>query len=70
MMMEIRCQAVLALLIGTLLAPATVMASLGPGDEAPPLSATDTEGEPVELAELLERGPVVLAFFPKAFTGG
>jgi len=30
----------------------------------------DTEGKPITLSKLLERGPVILAFFPKAFTAG
>ena len=30
----------------------------------------DTEGKPVTLSKLLEQGPVILAFYPKAFTSG
>ena len=40
------------------------------GDKVPEFSATDTEGQTHELGELLERGPVIVAFFPKAFTPG
>ncbi len=40
------------------------------GDVAPDFTATDTEGKPVQLSKLLQQGPVILAFFPKAFTGG
>jgi peroxiredoxin Q/BCP len=29
-----------------------------------------TDGQPVTLSKLLARGPVILAFFPKAFTPG
>lgn len=39
------------------------------GASAPNFSARSTGG-PLELAELRERGPVVLYFFPKAFTSG
>lgn len=37
---------------------------------APDFTLTDTEGQPVTLSKLLVNGPVILAFFTKAFTGG
>jgi peroxiredoxin Q/BCP len=37
---------------------------------APDFTLSDTEGKPVALRELLAHGPVILAFFPKAFTAG
>jgi thioredoxin-dependent peroxiredoxin len=37
---------------------------------APDFTLNDTEGKPVALHDLLGQGPVILAFFPKAFTGG
>ena len=37
---------------------------------APDFTLTDTEGHRVALRDLLKRGPVLLAFFPKAFTAG
>jgi cytochrome oxidase Cu insertion factor (SCO1/SenC/PrrC family) len=37
---------------------------------APDFTLNDTEGKPVTLSKLREKGPVILAFFPKAFTGG
>jgi cytochrome oxidase Cu insertion factor (SCO1/SenC/PrrC family) len=37
---------------------------------APDFSLTDTEGRTVALHDLLKRGPVILVFFPKAFTAG
>jgi peroxiredoxin Q/BCP len=40
------------------------------GDKAPEFTLPDTEGRPVSLAGLLARGPVILAFYPKAFTPG
>ena len=39
------------------------------GDTAPIFVAVGTDGE-VDLASLLAEGPVVLYFFPKAFTPG
>lgn len=42
------------------------------GDDAPaftaPMATPEGDVEPVELSDLLEEGPVVLAFFPGAFT--
>lgn len=52
----------LAMLLGS--------ATLKAGDKAPPFTLPDTDGTPIALAKLLAQGPVILAFFPKAFTGG
>jgi peroxiredoxin Q/BCP len=40
------------------------------GDKAPDFTLPDTEGRPVTLSKLLTRGPVILAFYTKAFTPG
>ncbi len=40
------------------------------GDKAPDFTLPDTSGSPVALSKLLESGPVILAFYPKAFTSG
>ena len=40
------------------------------GDDAPDFTVKDVEGNELVLSKLLERGNVVLAFFPKAFTPG
>lgn len=40
------------------------------GDLAPDFTASDQTGASVRLAELLAGGPVVLFFYPKAFTPG
>ena len=45
-------------------------AALKVGDKAPPFVLPDTDGNPVSLEGLLAKGPVILAFFPKAFTPG
>ena len=37
---------------------------------APDFTLNDSDGQSVTLSKLLEKGPVILAFFPKAFTGG
>ncbi len=40
------------------------------GDKAPDFTLPDTENRPVRLSRLLEKGPVILAFYVKAFTPG
>lgn len=40
------------------------------GDKAPDFTLPDTDGKPVRLSQLLEGGPVILAFYVKAFTSG
>ena len=71
----------LPLLLTTALAAALLLPSLGcaalatghrpdPGEEAPPVSLESTAGARVNLADYRGKQTVVLAFFPKAFTGG
>ena len=52
----------LALLLGT--------APLKVGDKAPDFTLPSTEGGKVTLSQMLTKGPVIVAFFPKAFTPG
>jgi peroxiredoxin len=40
------------------------------GDVAPDFTVKDIDGTTLQLSKLVEEGPVILAFFPKAFTGG
>jgi thioredoxin-dependent peroxiredoxin len=40
------------------------------GSTAPDFTAVDTDGKSHTLSEMVKKGPVVVAFFPKAFTGG
>jgi peroxiredoxin len=61
------------LLAATLALPATVWAALKPGDAAPPFKTAAALGGQAfdfDLAGALKKGPVVLYFFPKAFTRG
>ena len=44
--------------------------SLGIGDPAPDFKLEGSDGKTHQLAEYLGDRPVVIAFFPKAFTGG
>jgi peroxiredoxin Q/BCP len=45
-------------------------AQLEPGDRAPDFSLQASDGRTYRLSELIGRSVVVLAWFPKAFTGG
>lgn len=60
-----------AALLGALATPA--FAALKPGEKAPDFTAKATVGGhefTFSLADALKKGPVVLYFFPKAFTSG
>jgi peroxiredoxin len=54
------------------LALAVVMSSSTPevGQVAPDFTVKDIDGHEVKLSKLVEEGPVILAFFPKARTPG
>ncbi len=53
-----------------LLAAAESAPRLQPGDEARPFSLPASTGKTVQLSDYLGKKVIVLAFFPKAFTGG
>lgn len=53
-----------------LLAAADTPMRLGPGEVAPDFSLPASNGKTVKLADYRGKKTVVLAFFPKAFTGG
>jgi peroxiredoxin Q/BCP len=53
---------ILAMLLGA--------TSLKVGDPAPDFTLADQEGKSVTLSAALKVGPVILAFYPKAFTPG
>ena len=59
------------LLLITALSLATcAMASPDAGDQAPAFQLQASDGKTYTLAEFRDRQGVVIAFFPKAFTGG
>jgi len=58
----------LALYVGC--APPPAMRARDAKQHAPDFTLADTDGKPVALHDVLKRGPVILAFFPAAFTFG
>jgi peroxiredoxin Q/BCP len=57
-------------MLTTLLTAILLGATPKVGDVAPDFTVKDTEGTTYTLSKMLEKGPVILAFFPKAFTSG
>lgn len=55
----------LSLLLSSMLAAQPAV-----GELAPDFTVKDVDGVELQLSSLVERGPVVVAFFPKAFTPG
>ena len=49
---------------------AMTTSELKPGDAAPPFAMTGSDGKVHKLADEMGKRAVVLAWFPKAFTGG
>ena len=49
---------------------AAAVATLKPGDAAPPFAMKGSDGKDHRLADYAGNRTVVLAWFPKAFTGG
>jgi thioredoxin-dependent peroxiredoxin len=54
----------------TLAGGSTAAAELKPGDEAPAFSLPGSDGKTHRLEDYKGKQVVVLAWFPKAFTGG
>lgn len=61
---------ILLVMIPNLLISWLFLASLNLGEPAPNFKFESVLGTEETLEKLVEKGPVVLAFFPKAFTGG
>jgi peroxiredoxin len=56
---------IFAAVVGTMLS-----ATPNVGDVAPDFTVKDIDGNELTLSKLVEAGPVILAFFPKARTSG
>ncbi|HTO56062.1 MAG TPA: peroxiredoxin [Myxococcota bacterium] len=52
------------------LLPLSARAELAPGDKAPDFTLQTTDGKPVKLSDFVGKRAFVLAWYPKAFTGG
>jgi len=59
-----------ALSLAMVLAAAVNAPRPEPGQAAPPFALAASNGQTVRLADYAGKKQVVLAFFPKAFTGG
>jgi len=57
-------------LIATLSLAGLAQAELKVGDEAPNFKLKGSDGKTYSLADFKGKQPVVVAWFPKAFTGG
>ncbi len=60
---------ILAVLVGLTMNQST-NAELNVGDQAPDFSLQGSDGKTYRLADFRDQQAVVLAWFPKAFTGG
>ncbi len=61
----------LVMVVGLMVACAAARAAdLAPGDAAPEFSLPGSDGKTYSLSDFKGRRAVVLAWFPKAFTGG
>ena len=58
------------LLVAALIPQAQPAAELKPGDQAPAFSLQGSDGKTYRLEDFHGKQAVVLAWFPKAFTGG
>ncbi|MCA1684965.1 MAG: peroxiredoxin [Planctomycetia bacterium] len=56
--------------VGTVLAGVAMAADLKVGDQAPPFTLQGSDGKTYSLADFKGKKGVVIAWFPKAFTGG
>jgi peroxiredoxin Q/BCP len=57
-------------LVGVLMSTAASGGELQPGDKAPDFSLAASDGKTYRLADYAGKQAVVVAWFPKAFTGG
>ncbi len=66
----ILCASVGLVLVAVIGAQAPPGAELKPGDQAPAFSLPGSDGKTYSLSDFKGKQAVVLAWFPKAFTGG
>ena len=63
-------QVLLTAVFATVALGSQFAAALEVGDKAPDFSLPASDGSTYSLSQFLGEKPVVIAFFPKAFTGG
>jgi len=63
-------QLALTALLATVALGSQIAAALEVGDKAPDFSLPASDGNTYSLSQFQGDKPVVIAFFPKAFTGG
>lgn len=63
-------QVLMSAVIATLALGSQFAAALEVGDKAPDFSLPASDGKTYSMSQFLGNKPVVIAFFPKAFTGG
>lgn len=61
---------ILALVASTLVAGVASAEDLKPGDKAPDFALKGSDGKTYKLADFKGKQAVVIAWYPKAFTGG
>lgn len=60
----------LAALVAVMALGSQLAAALEVGEKAPDFSLQASDGNTYSLSQFIGQRPVVIAFFPKAFTGG
>lgn len=63
------CAVVMAV-VGFLSFPGWARAQLKPGDKAPEFTLKGSDGKTYSLSQFRGKKPIVIAWYPKAFTGG
>ncbi len=66
----VQLRLILCLVASVALLGVAVAAELKPGDPAPPFALQGSDGKIHQLSDYAGKKIVVLAWFPKAFTGG
>ncbi len=64
------CRVLSGSLLSALLLASPLAVALEVGDKAPDFALQASDGNTYTLSQFLGEKPVVIAFFPKAFTGG
>ena len=69
-LMKVSLRSVTAILLAVLMLGSQLALALEVGDKAQDFSLPASDGQTYSLSQFAGDKPVVIAFFPKAFTGG